>query len=231
MSEENVVQSQKWSWSAFWSSNALFFGGFILLLIVGGLILFFIDYGEAIFFFSERRTWFGDQFFKYFTKLGEEGVYIAALIILLFIRYRFALVIPLIGGSVALISYYLKSFFAHARPSLYFQQIGIFEQINVVDGIKLYGGQNSFPSGHTMSAFAFYAFLAFCFSKNKILSLIFLIFALLVAVSRIYLVQHFLQDVYLGAIVGVMVGIVWYYLIFLLPQPHRWLDKSLWKGK
>ena len=231
MKEEKVMRPLEWQWSSFWKNNSWFFAGFFLLLFLGALCLLFIEKGDAILFFSDRRSWWSDHLFRFLTKFGEELAYIIALSVLLFIRYRFAIAIPLIGIVVTIISYYSKAFFAHRRPSLYFQQEGIFEQLNLIDGIILNAGLTSFPSGHTMSAFAFFSFLAFCFHKKKFFPLLFLLFALLVGISRIYLVQHFLQDVYLGAIMGVGVGIMWYYLIFLFPNPHPWLDRSLLKKR
>ena len=79
-----------------------------------------------------------------------------------------------------------------------------------------------------MSAFALYAFIAFCLPNKKLVSLILFLFALLVGISRIYLVQHFLKDVYLGAIMGVMIGILLFWAQGLLSnEPDKWWNKSL----
>ncbi len=188
-----------------------------------------IDKGEAILFFSNRRSWFGDLFFQYFTRMGEAGVYLIALLVLLFVKYRHAITIPLLGIIVTFISYYSKIYFKHDRPSLYFQKLNQLDQINTIEGISLLGGQTSFPSGHTMSAFALYAFLSFCLPWKKGLALVFLGMAILTGISRIYLVQHFLQDVALGAIMGVAIALLIYYL-HLLPQA-AWLDKRLYRPK
>ena len=44
--------------------------------------------------------------------------------------------------------------------------------------------------------------------------------ALIVGISRVYLVQHFLKDVYLGAIMGVLIAMGWYYI------QARFLDRE-----
>ncbi len=197
--------------------NQYFFGLFALFLSIGGILLFNITQGDAIFSFSERRSVFGDFFFKFFTKAGEEWAYPGVLLILLFFvkprNYKFLLYIPLLGGSVALISYFSKEYFRHPRPILYFDRNGMLDEIVTVAGVSLNGGLNSFPSGHTMSAFALYAFVAFVIPNKKLLGILLFFIALLVGISRIYLVQHFLEDVYLGAIIGVGIGMFWYYVM------------------
>ena len=73
----------------------------------------------------------------------------------------------------------------------------------------------SFPSGHTVSAFALFAFFAFL-SKNKY-GFIWLIFAVLTAFSRIYLCQHFLIDTFAGSVIGTVTCMVF------------WVWSSHWK--
>lgn len=74
-----------------------------------------------------------------------------------------------------------------------------------------HSGWNSFPSGHTASAFALATILCL-HSKTKWLQFIYFTLALLVGYSRIYLGQHFLVDVYFGAIIGMITGwVVFYY--------------------
>ena len=206
----------------FFRQNTWFFSGFLLFVIIGGVLLFFIETGDAVFYFSGRRSYWVDLFYRYGTEMGEALVYIIALTVLLFVRYRYALVIPLLGFTVSVVAFGMKTFFGHDRPMLYFKKLGLFDQLTVIEGVRLNGGANSFPSGHTMSAFALYAFLAFCLPYKKGGSVVFFLLALMVGVSRIYLVQHFLKDIYLGAIVGVLIAMIWYY-VSLLPR-NQWMD-------
>lgn len=83
-------------------------------------------------------------------------------------------------------------------------------------------GWDSFPSGHTTSAFALATLLAL-FLNKKTWSLVLLIAAILVGYSRIYLGQHFPQDVTGGAIWGTLVGAIVYYTVQL---PAKWSKKS-----
>lgn len=200
----------------FINQNRYFFILFLLFLYIGGTLLFFETQGDAIFFFSGNRTAFGDLFFTYFTKVGEEGMYVVVIVCLLYFikptNYRFVAYVALLGGTVTLISYFLKTYFRHPRPSLYFERNGLMDEIIRVADVTLYGGMNSFPSGHTMSGFALYAFVAFVIPNKKLGGILLFLIALFVGLSRIYLVQHFLQDVYIGAIVGVGVGGLWWWI-------------------
>lgn len=209
-------------------SHSLFFWIYLLFLMVGALLLLMIEKGDAIFYFSNRRSGLGDAAFLLITKLGEEYVYILACLGLLFYRYRYAIMLPLIGLSVSILSYSMKQFFGHDRPSLYFRKLDLLDNIQLVEGIRLHGGANSFPSGHTMSAFAFYTFLVLVLPKKNWIALGGIILAIFVGISRVYLVQHFFEDIYLGSIVGVVVGVFWYAFIKHYPkQPHPLMDKSL----
>ncbi len=212
-------------------SNPLFFIAFLIFVIIGGVLLMNMEQGAAILFFSEHRSGFGDVFFRYFTKLGEEPIYIFFISLFLFIRYRYALLILLCGMVSLGISAVLKIYFAHPRPAVFFKSNGLLDEINLVKdfGIEhLYSGMTSFPSGHTMSAFSVFAMVAFLFSKKKYLGLLMFCFALGVGISRIYLVQHFLEDVYLGAILGIGVAMI----LFLIQNHYainenKLIDKSL----
>ena len=183
----------------------------ILFFLFGRVLLFFIEKPDAIFFFSERRTPFLDLFFTYFTKMGEEVMYLVFLISFLFVKIRYAILIPLIGIAVSIISYLAKSFFAHDRPLMYLENMNLADQVNFVEGIQLLIGKTSFPSGHTMSAFALYGLVAFMFSRKKIWGVTLFAFALLIGMSRNYLVQHFYQDIYLGALIGLGLSILFYW--------------------
>lgn len=204
----------------------------ILFFLFGGVLLFFIEKPDVIFFFSERRTPFLDLFFTYFTKMGEEIMYLVFLVSFLFVKIRYAILIPLIGITVSIISHLTKSFFAHDRPLMYLENMGLADQVNFVDGVQLLIGPTSFPSGHTMSAFGLYGLVAFMFSRKKIWGVILFVFALLIGLSRNYLVQHFFQDVYLGALIGFGLSILFYWgqSKFILDENH-WLNQSIWKRK
>lgn len=202
----------------------------LLFFLLGGVLLFFIEKSDVIFFFSENRTPSLDLFFTYFTKMGEEIMYLVFLVLFLFVKIRYALLIPLIGGTVSIMSYSTKAFFAHDRPLMFLENMNLVDQVNFVEGVKLLVGPTSFPSGHTMSAFALYGLVAFMFPRKKIWGVIFFFVALFIGLSRNYLVQHFFQDIYLGAMMGFGLSIFFYWgqSKFKLEESH-WLNQPIWK--
>ncbi|MCO6479464.1 MAG: phosphatase PAP2 family protein [Phaeodactylibacter sp.] len=209
--------------------NIWFFLPFGLFLLLGAILLAVIQTGDVIFFFNAYRSSWWDGVFLFFSKMGEAAPYFLTLGILLFVQFRHAAVVPLLGLSVTLVSFLAKELFRHDRPYLYFRKMGVFDQIDAIEGVALNGGTNSFPSGHTMSAFALYAFLALCLPSKRGAGLVLFFTALLVGLSRIYLVQHFFKDVYLGAILGVLIALAFYYLQYGMKA--SWMSRRLgiWK--
>ncbi len=190
-------------------------------------MLFNIEQGDAILFFSNNRSAFGDFFFKYGTMLGEELMYAFFFFLFLFIRYRYSILVIMTGCVVSIISYVTKEYFRHPRPRTYFSEKGMLEEINAVDGVFMLGAYTSFPSGHTMSAFALYGVIAFIIPK-KYIGLLTIFVAIVIGTSRIYLVQHFVKDVVSGAILGVLIAMTLYYINSLLKMDiNQWFDRSI----
>jgi len=207
--------------------NRVFFGLAGLFFLVGGFLLMQINTGDDIFFFSERRTAFGDVFFRWFTTMGEVWIYVAALFYFLFQRYRQAIAIPMIGLTVTCIAFAFKTFFGQDRPMAFLSKQGLFDLVQTVQGVELHGGATSFPSGHTTSAFALFTFTALCLPYKRTVAALLFAAAFLTGISRIYLVQHFLKDVYAGAILGLFIGMVFYVVQERWDTTRRpWLDRA-----
>ena len=85
---------------------------------------------------------------------------------------------------------------------------------------------NGFPSGHTSAAFAMMLCIALIV-KDKTLSAIFCIVAILIGYSRIYLSQHFAEDVLLGSVIGVISALALYPLYQKLNHDYRWPNQSI----
>jgi membrane-associated phospholipid phosphatase len=197
---------------------------FIVFLFFIGLALFgVLTYGKLNFHLivNQYNSSFQDIFFKYFTNVGDGLFAVLILLILLFIvKIR----IFFIGLSTFLLSGMVcqlmkKIIFAdQLRPSKYFSP----DQLHYVEGVILHSS-NSFPSGHSTTAFAIFLFLAFVF-KNKHYQIIFAVIACLTAYSRVYLSQHFFADVAAGGVVGIGSFLI-SYLIFIQIR-IKWFDKS-----
>jgi len=96
-----------------------------------------------------------------------------------------------------------KLFISEARPGLFLAKTNY---PYFIEHVTLHNF-HSFPSGHSTSAFALVAILSFAI-KNKNYSILFLIIGALVGYSRIYLGQHFITDVAIGSIIGVLFSII-----------------------
>jgi membrane-associated phospholipid phosphatase len=148
------------------------------------------DYGKTV-----------DHFFKYFTHLGDGLLWIVWLAgIFLTKRKR---LLPLIISAFILTTIFTQ-FFKYvilpdeARPS---KAITDTSQVHFVQGVTLHS-INSFPSGHTATAFTFVLLIALTVKRKDIIALA-IIVAMLVGYSRIYLAQHFPLDVAAGIIIAV----------------------------
>ncbi len=190
--------------------NSWFYIGFAVLLTIGLVILANQNKGDLILYFAYMRHPMIDSFFSVCTKIGEEYIYVAAVLLLIFAKYRYSLIIPIIGVLVLGVSLSLKSFFGTPRPRTFFYKLFDAKEIVTVPGVDLHVGYNSFPSGHSMSAFAIFTFIALCVNR-KSWSLFFLGMAALVAFSRIVITQHFLEDVLAGSTIGLLLGTLVYW--------------------
>ena len=208
--------------------NPLFFTAFSIWLIWGGVWLLTHHTGDAILFWSVHRSPFRDFFFKHATRLGEGIAYLAVIILALFVRVRHSLLVLATGLAVVLTSFLTKSFFAQERPLAYLRRFNQLDQINFVDGVHLHSGTTSFPSGHTMAAFALFALLAFLIKNKRIPTLLLFLLALSVAISRVYLVQHFFKDVYAGSVLGVGLAMLFFIVQLRLPINTRaWYNRGV----
>ena len=103
-----------------------------------------------------------------------------------------------------IVSYLLKQIFQHERPSIYLEKIN-WEGAMGVLGYQILSGYHSFPSGHSMAAWALFTLMAAIVRKTWF-SLLCLFLAVSVSISRVYLMAHFLQDVVAGAMIGFSLG-------------------------
>lgn len=208
--------------------NPFFFAAFGLWLILGGWWLLFHDAGEEIMFWSANRSNLSDFLFKAFNRLGEGPSWFVVGLAGLFFKYRYTVLVGLTGFTVFWASFLSKAFFAHERPAAFLRRIGQLDQVNLVNGVDLHFGATSFPSGHTMSAFALFALVAFLIPWKRLPALGFFFIALLVAIARIYLVQHFMKDVYAGSLLGVAIAMAAYVIQLRYPvEAPAWYNRRL----
>ncbi len=158
---------------------------------------------------------FFDVFFKYSTFLGDGIMFGVLTLLFLFVKRKMALVFMVGGFLTLLITHFFKKvvFKGVPRPAEFF---GL-ENLHIIDGVKM-AFWNSFPSGHTMTAFAIFAILCLYFRKC-ISQYIWIFLAVIAGFSRVYLSQHFLIDIFVGSILGVFIAFVSMSLFF--PERKR----------
>ncbi|MEM6379703.1 MAG: phosphatase PAP2 family protein [Bacteroidota bacterium] len=228
------------SWLANWSDryqyflsrNRYYLGACCLLFILGIYYILSGQVGDVIVAINGQRNETRDQLFIFFTQFAEPIAYVSLIGIFALIRYRTAIFILACGAMAGVISAILKSVFGHARPLryLYDNAIETWGLLQLFDE-ELYRNSwayTSFPSGHAMSAFALYSFIAFNANRWRIpiASLCFFL-ASMVAFSRMYLLMHFLRDVVAGGIIGLMIGAFLFWAQFQVWPNNQKLDKGL----
>jgi len=165
-------------------------------------------------YFNQFHSPFSDQFFKYFTHLGDGWtIAIISILFLLFKSKRAGMLIAFSGILNGVLSQGMKRlvFGDTPRPYKYFTEINPYN-LHYVEGVDM-NMVNSLPSGHTSSAFAMCFAIALIYRSRKMDTAMF-IFASALGVSRIYLSQHFLEDVLLGSIIGILSAIIIYSWVY-----------------
>ena len=205
----------------------------LLFFNAGLLVALFVSYGDEILYLNRIREEPLNSVFRFITTLGEVYPFVMLGVAALFWRYRFALLILLTGLVTQPTVFLLKEKAATDRPITYFKNRGIRQSVVTVPEVDLNTGQTSFPSGHTMAAFGLYSMLTLMAGQRyRKLGLLFATTAILVGVSRIFLVQHFLADILAGAALGLTVSwLIW--RLNKLPFSARLsaLDKGLLKTR
>ncbi len=208
--------------------NRLFFYLMLAFVVLGGIYLAATTKVDALVFFSENRSPFLDEFFIFTTKLGEAPVYLIVGLLAMAVRMRYAMLVGLTGLTVLVVSFGLKSLFAIDRPFTYLTHQNLLGQVQLIENVTLHTGTTSFPSGHSMSAFALYSLLIFIFPSEKKYVYLFFLLALVVGCSRMYLVQHFWPDVYVGGIIGVGLAMLIYsFQTKIIRSKAAWLDRPI----
>lgn len=192
------------------SENKAFVVSYFTLLALALFLKLLYTKEELFLAVNLNYNSFADQFFKLMTHVGDGIMFVAIVVLLLFVEYRkaiLALFVYLISSQIA---QFLKRvvFEFVPRPKKYFEGI---QELHFVDGVQVHN-MMSFPSGHTTSAFALAAFLTII-SKNKNIGFLYLFIAIIIGYSRMYLAQHFYEDVLMGSIIGVLSAFITYYFL------------------
>jgi membrane-associated phospholipid phosphatase len=189
--------------------------GMVLATLIA--VSFLLRKGDDVLLVNGNHSPEMDVFFYYITCLGNG--YLLVAVILLATLHSFRLSVTVLTTSVVagLIGAVVKKVLSLPRPAKFMGR----DAIHLVFDVDLHI-RNSFPSGHTATAFCIATVLALYF-RNNVLSVGLITVALLVGISRVYLGQHFIADVAGGAVLGGGCGLIFYYYLSRACQP--WLDK------
>jgi membrane-associated phospholipid phosphatase len=162
-----------------------------------------------------------DVLFKYLTYLGDGWFALAVIVLLTIKKLQWGILTLWAFIFSGAITQALKNFVFDDvfRPAL---SVGT-DAIHMVEGVEM-NHYLSFPSGHSTSASALFFSLALI-NHNKKLGALYFALAFLAAYSRIYLSQHFPEDVLVGSLIGTTTTLLVF--AFLQPKMGKWANKSL----
>ena len=175
---------------------------FFSLLLVSILGVFVLIYGKdkSFLMINSKHSTEADYFFNYVTLLGEWILWVPIFLYALFIKRDFFLPVLAALAICTLLTHLGKKviFEGEPRPLLLLKDVA-----RSVPILKHNNYVNSFPSGHTSTAFTTALLLSFII-RRKFAVYFFPVIAFLVGYSRVYLAQHFVTDVLAGSIIGII---------------------------
>lgn len=189
--------------------------------LISSAIWFGMDKGDELYTLLTWRSSTLDSVMVFITSLSEEWVYIALGVIMLFKNIRHTIIIGLAGITSLVVTSPLKELFEMPRPRVWLSVRHQLEPFEGIDGNYIHDGFNSFPSGHTLSAFVLATVCSYLYPKGR---WVWLILAMAVGFSRMYLVQHFFEDVLFGSILGVIFALV---MLKLVENKWNGLNRSI----
>lgn len=189
--------------------NRIFYFCFSLWFIVLGIFSIAVPKGESFIWINHWRSFPADVFFSIITWLGTGYLIILIAVIFFFIKKKNIALGILISFIVSgLIVTVLKHYFNYPRPEAYFSNEEIIRQVYWVPLRFKY----SFPSGHSTSVFAAATMIALFLPDKRLTAVICFLLAGLIAYSRIYLGEHFLEDVWVGSFIGAATSTIYFFL-------------------
>lgn len=199
---------------SFWSDNKYYFMGLIVVWLLGFVLYWTIQAkGDELVWLNQHSSPSADTFFFYATQLAEVGTYIAVLILLCFLKWQYFFELLILSIVTINGSFLLKNIFQMPRPKHYFGVLNRLDEFHFLPNLHINSAPDtSFPSGHTFAAFILFGYLAFISNKNSS-KLYFLSLAISVGISRMYLIQHFMEDVLAGALFGTLTLLITYFLL------------------
>lgn len=198
--------------------NKVFFLAYFIFLFLGGILYFSFSDDILLKFFNSNHT----KFFNYFF-IGSSGIAetygIIIILLFLLIRKYSLVVITSVSLIVNTIIVNLVKQLTDLQRPLKFYENSHEITLNLVNGVDVHSYM-SFPSGHTAAGIIMFFSLSLLF-KNKLYKITCFFLAMCVAISRVYLLQHFFRDIYFGSIFGIVILLIMLYIF----QKFDWYNK------
>jgi len=177
-----------------------------LILLCGCFIIKLIYTKDDIYFaVNTRHTDFLDTIEPYITDLGNGWTIVILSALLCLYNYRIAFLMVTTFLLTSLAVQIVKFIFDAPRPKLYFKDQ--LSKLHFAKGVEILSN-HSFPSGHTLTAFGTGVLVTYLV-KNKNWAYLLVFYGVMVGFSRMYLSEHFFEDVIGGSMLGVALTIIW----------------------
>lgn len=182
----------------------------VLFIVSTGIFIFGKNKLEAHLLANQYHNTFLDYFFFYATQIVEVAFPIIVwILIMAFKSYK--------DGIILFSAFIISGLTTQVLKKTIYDDVqrpiaALGDQLRLIpDTFELQQRvANSFPSGHATAAFSMFIMLTI-FSKDKKWGYIFGFSAVLVAYSRVYLSQHFFEDILVGSLIGTFVSLLIYY--------------------
>lgn len=198
----------------------------LIITIIFGFIIFLTGNEDLFLFIHQKLSPTFGQPARFFSLLGESWVMGGLLLLSFNMAFRQTLLVGFTWLSGAIHSWIFKLWLCKGwpRPFEFYSQKGI--ALNLVEGVKLHHW-NTFPSGHTLTAFSIVFLIRVLYPKLPIkYTYLAILLASFCGLSRIILVQHWPMDVLGGMVLGCSAALFaqWFHNKFL---PKTTFSKSL----
>lgn len=202
--------------------NRFFYFPFFVFVIAGCLILLEVGFSDFQLFINRNTTADLRVVFNIITKLAEGIILLSLIFYFLFTSLKKLVILAVCWVSSTLTVQFLKKivFSNSLRPAGFFEGHPAFQKFDEI----VYHYHHSFPSGHSADIFCCLTFFALTL-KNKKVGLILSLIAMIVAFSRVYLSQHFLQDILVGSALGVCMSSIIYLKLIKISLPEKGIIK------
>ena len=175
-----------------------------------------------------HNRWYNEKYttlMKFITNWGEWYLFVIAILVYSFQKSWWCAAEFLTAGiiSAVVVQFLKKVVFATSPRPMAVNNWGD-TQLDTGMGIDM-PLQFAFPSGHTTTAFIWFTLMALHWNR-PVLQLFSAFCAIAVAISRVYLMVHWITDVMAGILLGVTIAVIVKYFFEYLQKKSALYQKS-----